>query len=115
VPYVYLLVREDLPFAQQVVQSCHAAIEAARCLFPLDCPHPYLIVCAVSDEPSLWRQLHRCHRLGVRLRPFFEPDRANELTAFATEPVTGVTRRQFRNLRLLTPEPPAPPPKGGSA
>ena len=113
-PYVYLLVREDLRFAQQDVQSCHAAVEAARFLFPLDCPHPHLIVCAVADEPALWRQLHRCQRLGVRLRPFFEPDRANELTAFATQPVSGTARRLFRILRLLRPEPPAAPPKGGS-
>jgi len=107
-----VLVREDLPLAQQVVQSCHAAIEAARSLLPPDSPHPHVIVCAARDEAALWGHLLRLQRLGVRLRPFFEPDRANELTALATEPVYGPTRRLFRNLRLLTPEPPASA-KGG--
>jgi hypothetical protein len=108
-PFVYLIVREDLSPPQQVVQSCHAAVEAARHLFPAELPHPHLIVCAVADEPALWRQLQRLQQQGVRLRAFFEPDRGNELTALATEPVFGTTRRLFRNLRLLT------PPKGDEA
>ena len=108
-----MLVREDLPAAQQVVQSCHAAIEAARFLFPPDSPHPHLIVCSVGDEPALWQRLHRLQRHGIRFRAFFEPDRANELTALATEPVCGPTRRVFRNLRLLTPEPLPASSKGG--
>jgi hypothetical protein len=114
-PFVYLVVREDLSAAQQVVQSCHAAFEAARHLFPPDLPHPHLIVCAVGDEPALWRQVHRLQRQGVHLRAFFEPDRGNELTALATEPIFGKTRRLFRNLRLLTPEQSAATSKGGEA
>jgi len=90
------------------VQSCHAAIEAARSLLPAESPHPHLIVCGVHDEPALWRFLHRLQQHEVRFLPFFEPDRGNELTALATEPVFDDTRRLFRNLRLLTPTEVAP-------
>jgi hypothetical protein len=113
VPFVYLIVREDLSLAQQVVQASHAAVEAARHLIPPDLIHPHIIVCAAGDEPALWRQLHRLQRHGVRFRAFFEPDRGNELTAVATEPVFGQTRRLFRNLRLLTPEQQPASSKGG--
>lgn len=108
-----MLVRQDLPPAQQTVQSCHAAIEAVRSLFPPDLPHPHLIICGVRDEPALWDRMARLQRHGVRLRAFFEPDRGGELTALATEPVFGPTRRLFRNLRLLSPEP--CPHNGGGA
>jgi hypothetical protein len=113
VPFVYVIVREDLCLVQQLVQSCHASVEAARHLFPPDLPHPHLIVCAVGDEPALWRLLQRLQRQGVRLRAFFEPDLDNELTALATEPVLGQTRRLFRKLPLLTPEQPSE--KGGES
>jgi hypothetical protein len=49
--------------------------------------------------------VHRLQQRDVLFRPFFEPDRGNELTALATEPVFGDTRRLFRNLRLLSPNP----------
>jgi hypothetical protein len=85
------------------VQSCHAAIEAARHLIPPDLPHPHLVVCSVRDEPALWLRVRQLQRHGVRFRAFFEPDRGDELTALATESVFGPTRRLFRGLRLLTP------------
>jgi hypothetical protein len=100
---VYVLVRKDLSPAQQIVQSCHAAIEAARALLPAELQHPHLIVCGVHDEAALWRFLHKLQLHNIRFQAFLEPDQDNQLTALATEPVFDETRRLFRNLRLLTP------------
>jgi hypothetical protein len=100
---VYVLVRKDLPPAQQVVQSCHAVAEAARSFLPAGQEHPHIIVCQVRDEPALRQSLHRLQTHGVRFRAFLEPDLGNELTALATEPVFDGTRRLFRRFPLLRP------------
>ena len=100
---MYVLVRKDLSAAQQVVQSCHAAIEAARTLLPAEQEHPHVIVCGVRDEHALWAAVHKLQKHGIRYRAFQEPDQGNQLTALATEPVLDATRRLFRSLRLLTP------------
>jgi hypothetical protein len=94
-------VRYDLPHPQQVVQACHAALEAARFLLPPDLPHPHLVVCGVADERHLYRCVERFRRLGVSHRPFHEPDRDNEMTAIATGPIFGSRRRIFRRYRCL--------------
>lgn len=41
---------------------------------------------------------------GVKLTPFYESDLNNQLTAFATEPITGEQRKLFRNFQLLKAE-----------
>jgi hypothetical protein len=84
-----------------VVQACHAAIEAARSFLPSGAAHPLVIVCAVRDESALFGCLDRVARLGVRHRAFREPDTGGQLTAVATEPVSGERRRWFRKYRLL--------------
>jgi hypothetical protein len=106
---VYVLVRKDLTPAQQIVQSCHAVAEAARSFLEAGQEHPHLIVCEVRDEPTLYQFLDKLNRHGVRFRAFLEPDRGNELTALATEPVINDTRRLFRRLRLLCPRPQTAP------
>lgn len=98
-----MLVRRDLPPAQQVVQSCHAVAEAARSLLSPEQPHPHIIVCDVRDERALRQSHDRLVRQGVRCRAFIEPDLDNQLTALATEPVFDHTRRLFRRYQLLTP------------
>ena len=47
--------------------------------------------------------MDRLRRLGISPRPFHEPDRGNELTAMATEPIFGPHRRLFRRYRCLGP------------
>lgn len=94
--------RNDLSVPQQIVQSCHAAIEVARSLLPVECPHPHLVVCAVADERQLFQCLERLRRLGIAHRAFFEPDRGNELTAIGTEPISGERRRIFKRYRCLS-------------
>jgi hypothetical protein len=84
-----------------VVQACHASIEAARAFLPSDHEHPSLVVCGVRDAFRLSRCLDRLSAAGVRCRAFHEPDLGGQLTALATEPISGPIRRLFRRYRLL--------------
>jgi hypothetical protein len=84
-----------------VVQACHACLEASRAFLSSEQDHPFLIVCGVPDERRLGRCRDRLERAGVRFRAFFEPDRGDQLTALATEPLRGPRRAFFRDYRLL--------------
>ena len=99
---MYVLVRRDLSHPQQVVQACHASLEAARTFLPVSSEHPFVIVCGVRDEPRLFRCLDRLEAAGVRYRAFHEPDLEGQLTALATEPIYGSKRKVFQDYQLLT-------------
>lgn len=98
---MYVVCRKDLSGPQIAVQSAHSCIECAR-KFPdyLD-DHPSLILCGVDNEPKLQKCLEHIQSLGVRCFPFYENDLDNQLTSFATEPVTGDTRKLFKKLQLI--------------
>ncbi|MEM6258218.1 MAG: peptidyl-tRNA hydrolase [Planctomycetota bacterium] len=100
---MYVLVRTDLPPAQQAVQSCHASIEAARHFLEPDAHHPHLVVCGIRGEEALHQARDRLEALGVRCCAFVEPDRDHEVTALATEPLSGRRRRLLRRYKLLKP------------
>jgi hypothetical protein len=101
---LYVLVRKDLSRPQQAVQACHAAIEATRKFLSAGDAHPHLVLCGVSDETTLEREQGRLEAYGVRTVSFREPDRNNELTAVATEPLTGEAQRRTRRYELLEDE-----------
>ena len=84
------------------MQACHAAVEVAKSLLPVDLPHPHLIVCAVRGERQLFQCLDRLRRSGIACRAFHEPDRGNELTAVGTEPIWDERRRLFKRYRCLS-------------
>lgn len=91
----------DLPPVQQVVQACHASMEAARSFLPSGEVHPNVIVCGLPDEQALTLCVAHLAHLGVRHRTFCEPDLGGQRTAIATEPVPRVRKRLFRKYRLL--------------
>lgn len=93
--------RRDLTLPQQVVQSCHAAIEVARSSITTEAVHPSVIVCGVKDEQKLLRSYQRLQALGLKCYAFYEPDFGDELTAIASEPVSGDDRSHFRQYQLL--------------
>jgi hypothetical protein len=95
-------VRNDLPHPHQVVQACHACIEATRAFLPSDHEHPFLVICGVRDERRLGHCRDRLDRAGIRYRAFFEPDLGNQLTALASEPLRGARRDFFRHCPLLS-------------
>ena len=100
-PYIYVFIRKDLPLPQQVVQSSHACIEAAKSFLDNELEHPHLVVLGVKGEQQLYNSAQKLDKAGVRYRVFIEPDRNNEATAIATEPIFGEQRRLFRNYRCL--------------
>lgn len=99
--YVYVLVRKDLSLSQQTVQSCHAAIEAARRFITTEQVHPHLVLCGVKDEEALKKEVCRLEAFGIEFACFYEPDRSNELTAIATAPVVGEQHRLCERYKLL--------------
>lgn len=116
-PYTYVLVREDLALEQQLVQACHAALEAG---FAFDAPArtSSLIVCTVPDRNALQAAEQRLARYGIRTKMFFEPDWDMGHSALATEPLTERKQRfamstypLFRAAPGLPPAPLTPEPK----
>ena len=100
IQYVYVLTRRDLPFPQQAVQAAHASIEAARKFIDKDIEHPHLVLCTVENEEELFCALNEL-KDHVRIAEWREADIDDELTAIASEPVSGDVRRLFRNYQLL--------------
>lgn len=99
---MYVVVREDIPVADQAVQACHATIAAASS-YAERTVTDNLVLCGVSDEAELLETSKRLELEGIPFRLFHEPDLAGQATALATEPVDSATRRHFRHLRLLAP------------
>lgn len=99
------MVREDLSFAQQIVQSCHSLLESVLFKPPnLYIPHPHLVLCSVSDEQELLIFAEKLNSRGIKFSLFQEPDIGNVYTSLSTEPISGETRRIFSKLRLLNRE-----------
>jgi hypothetical protein len=83
------------------VQAAHAAIEAARHFLTQHDNHPHLVLLGVADETELRRAATLISSIGIRISPFYEDDMDGQLTAVASEPVSGTARRPFRRYRLL--------------
>lgn len=96
---LYVVVREDLPPAQQAVQAMHAARE-------LQDAHPEaerawhersntIALLAVPDEPALAMLARSAELHGLRVAMFREPDLADAATAVA---LLGDAKRLLRDL-----------------
>jgi hypothetical protein len=84
------------------VQSVHAGIEAARQYLTADADHPHLVVCSIGSEEKLLAAADRLSLKDVRYALFREPDRNNEVTALATEPLADDRRRLLERYRCLS-------------
>jgi hypothetical protein len=60
--------------------------------------HPSVIILSIKNERKLQKI---ANELKVKYRPFFEPDIGNQLTAIATEPISGEDRNMFRKYNLI--------------
>jgi hypothetical protein len=99
-----VIVRADLPPAQQAVQGIHATLEAGRRdLIPADGDHPHLVFCTVPDECALELAACRLRIAGIVHAPFREPDLNDSFTAVCTVPVGHEQRRHFRRYPLFLP------------
>jgi hypothetical protein len=95
-------VRRDLPPTQVAVQAVHAAVEAARHFLPPGHTHPHLVLCRVASERELLLAADRLERRGIRFQLFREPDRDDEATALATEPLGPDRRAALARYPCLT-------------
>mgnify|MGYP006151646511 CR=1 FL=1 len=96
---MYVGIRRDLSRSQQVVQSCHAAIEATRHF--LDKEHPSVIVLGKKTLRKLETFRDYIEKHNLKYKEFYEPDRNNELTSVAVYPVSEHERILFKKFQLL--------------
>jgi hypothetical protein len=82
---------------QQLVQSVHAAIQAAT-LFPSQ--DPWLVVCQVPDAVELGRAKAHLETSSIDAAMFYEPDDDLGFTAIATGPIGREQRRALRRYQL---------------
>jgi hypothetical protein len=89
--YIYSIIREDIPLADQIVQTAHSAFHAGNENPALDGVIPSLILLELSNK---------LFEKGIFHRMFFEPDDDFGYTSLTTTLVEGDARKAFSNLRL---------------
>ncbi len=77
-------------------------MEASRQFLSASSIHPHLVLCGVASEKRLLAAADHLYRHGIRCALFREPDRANEATALATEPLTAEKRLLLDRFRCLS-------------
>lgn len=61
-------------------------------------------MCSVPDESALRHAATVCGLNGIRHYLFIENDLGDQATAFATEPISGETRKAFKKFPLWKPQ-----------
>lgn len=95
----YILVRTDLPLAQQAVQAIHAAMSATAEFGGLE-PDTRLALLAIEDAASLSAWQERLSGRGIPYTTFWEPDHAIGESALATPPLDRRQGKAFARLPL---------------
>lgn len=91
--------RQDIPVAQQIVQSNHATFEMASRLPASQETTPSVVVIGVPDQPALLRVIAKLEANGIAHQAFHEPDFGMGLSAVATVPL-GQERQILGNYRI---------------
>ena len=94
-----MLVRTDIPLADQIVQVGHACLEAGF-KYPRPDEIINLVLLAVISEKQLFDSLGKLDATGINYALFYEPDDQMGYTAACTEPLTGFHKREFHNFQL---------------
>lgn len=93
--YIYTFVREDLPFAQRIVQIGHACHEAGKRSPDLNHTSS-LVLLSAKNEEDLKDIANQIDFRGINFYMFYEPDFGPMgYTALCTEPVTDRARQNF--------------------
>lgn len=98
---VYVFVRQDLPLAQQLVQSNHAMFMMASTLSDVE-GIPSVLLIGMPDVAALNRVVTKLTARNIPHVAYVEPDFANELgfTAISTAPLNCVQKLALINFRL---------------
>lgn len=99
-PYVYILIRKDLPNTQRVVQACHVAWEVSK-KHKLEV-HPSVIMLGMNNLTHLQNQKQRLISQGLEVVEFSEPLFNNEVTALGILVTTESQRQCFKKYQLLS-------------
>ena len=89
-PTVYVIVRGDIPLADQAVQACHAAFHAGNLSTDLP-PHvepPHLVLMRCKDTAGIESAWNKLEQAGEGGTVFFESDMDDEPTSLATVPIS---------------------------
>lgn len=99
---IYVLIRGDIPLAQQLVQAAHAAAEAGRHHYRSPAEHGIasLIVLSVPDRAALMAAQTRLTAKGIASTLFFEPDFGIGESALGTEPLLDTQRKHLMGWPL---------------
>jgi len=103
----YILVRTDLPLAQQAVQAIHAAMNATAAFGGLT-DDTRLALLAIDDAASLAAWQQRLSARGIPYTTFWEPDHAIGESALATPPLDRQQGKAFARLPLWSGAAPLP-------
>jgi hypothetical protein len=98
-PYVYVIIRRDLSFEQQIVQTNHACVAAAR-FYDNAVANTHLVLLEAKDEDELLMISKRLAAQDIGHEVFYEPDNAIGYSALATEPLINERRKSLRRYRL---------------
>ena len=100
IPYVYIVVRNDLKLEHQLVQACHAALESG---FDFNRPDitAHLVVLHAEDRGHLEEIAMYLQEEEVEYRMFHESWGDIGNTALATKPIPKVKKGVLRILPLL--------------
>jgi hypothetical protein len=93
--YVYVIVRKDFSFEQQMVQSNHASVEAGV-RYKTSHDIASLIMLEVPNKDALELASERLRSKGIAHHLFYEPDFGMGHSALATRPLVGKERSIMR-------------------
>ena len=84
------------------MQCGHALFEASQKFYnPEEQDHPHFVLANVKNQQRLESWLSKLDDHGIHYYVWREPDLDNQITAIATEPVSGDKRRVFNKLQLI--------------
>lgn len=92
----YIIVRNDLPDIQKLVQSSHVAWECGK-----EYSHPSLVVVVVKNEKKLKLVMQDLTNLKIKYKLFRDNIFNNEITAIGTEPLDDIQYlKRFQLLKI---------------
>ena len=101
IPYVYIVIRTDIKKEYQLVQGCHAALEAG---FTFDRPDDitHLVVLQVASKQELSEVSLQLYNESIPYEEFTESWGNMGVTALATKPIIKCQGGVLSKLPLFT-------------
>lgn len=100
--YIYVIVRRDIPLADQIVQVGHACFEGGL-TFSFLGDSCNLVLAEAQNQEELCRIQAKINSLGIKNVIFWEEDESMGYTAICTEPIEDKNRGKLRGLAMWRP------------